>query len=624
MRKAPNVHMYMYSIIKTCFIATVFLCLLTPSVMAAKFGKFTYEVVADSVTITGYPDTAKRKVVIPSAIDGKPVTSIGDRAFSRCSGLTSVTIPDSVISIGDFAFAGCKDLVRVEIPDNVSSIGLSAFSDCESLRIIGVSAMNPNFSVVDGVLYNHDKTKLIQYPNGAAAEDFIIPNGTTTIGTSAFEHSKHLANLSIPESVTSIEEKAFSDCIQLLAITVDGMNARYKSINGVLYDDDLFTLMQYPIGLKDNTYTIPNSVTAIGAGAFSGCGSLASVTIPVGVTSIGGYSFYGCNGLTDITIPDGVTHLGSHVFTECGGLSSITIPHGVTSIGDYAFAWCYGLEKVSIPNSVTSIGFSAFQGCESLIDVSIPGSVTSIGGLAFYECYNLSDVTISNGVTSIGSDAFFLCDSMESITIPESVISIGGGAFYGCALPGGVIFQGDAPTIGEDIFNVQREAENNYPSVLTGRVYYLKGKSGFKTTSWLRYRTEELGPAPEISVRQYDYNSWGYPPTIRIAHRKSRLRFGSAKVGVSGGRIQLIIQNYGLKPLKISDISIVNTSPNSEDFSLVSKLEKRSLKPTDLADFMIQFKPKGAGARRASVLIRSNDPGRKSFIIKLVGRGLSR
>jgi hypothetical protein len=588
------------------------------------FGNFTYKDNGDSIEITGHPPIGYVEIIIPESIKGKPVTSIGKSAFRYKGYLRRVSIPDSVISIGDFAFADCDDLKSVEIPDNVSSIGLSAFSDCESLRTIAVGAMNPNFSAVDGVLYNHDKTKLIQYPNGAAAQDFTIPNGTTTIGASAFNHSKNLTNVSIPESVTSIEEMAFSNCIQIVAITVDGMNAHYKSINGALYDYGLSTLIQYPSGLKDKTYTIPNSVTAIGAGAFSGCSSLASVAIPVGVTSIGRYSFYGCNGLTDITIPDGVTHLGSHVFTECGGLSSITIPHGITSIGDYAFALCYGLDEVSIPNSVTSIGVSAFEGCGSLIDVSIPGSVTSIGSLAFYECYNLSNVTIYNGVTSIGSSAFFLCDSMDSITIPESVISIGGGAFYGCAIPGGVIFQGDAPTIGEDIFNVQREAENNYPSVLRGRVYYLKGKSGFKTTSWLRYRTEELGPAPEISVSQYDYNSWGYPPTIRIAHRKSRLRFGSARVGASGERIRLTIQNYGLKPLNISDISIVNTSPNSKDFSLVSKLEKRSLKPTDLADFMIQFKPKGAGARRASVLIRSNDPGRKSFLIKLVGRGISR
>ena len=109
--------------------------------------------------------------------------------------------------------------------------------------------------------------------------------------------------------------------------------------------------------------TIPNSVTSIGDGAFSDCRGLTSVTIPNSVTSIGEYAFLGCSGLTSVTIPNSVTSIGGAAFYDCSGLTSVTIPNSVTSIGGGAFRGCSGLTSVTIPNSVTSIGDKAFWNC---------------------------------------------------------------------------------------------------------------------------------------------------------------------------------------------------------------------------------------------------------------------
>ena len=211
--------------------------------------------------------------------------------------------------------------------------------------------------------------------------------------------------------------------------------------------------------------TIPNSVTSIENSAFRGCSSLTSVTIPNSVTSIENSAFRGCSSLTSVTIPNSVTLIQEGVFAFCSSLTSVTIPNSVTSIGDWAFAYCSSLTSVTIPNSVTSIENSAFGDCSSLTSVTIPNSVISIGVTAFDYCSGLTSITVSSGntvydsrsncnaiihtatntlvtgcqnttipnsVTSIGSFAFRGCRGLTSLTIPNSVTSIGDWAFEDC------------------------------------------------------------------------------------------------------------------------------------------------------------------------------------------------
>ena len=396
--------------------------------------------IPNSVTSIGYYAfwgcTNLRNIKIPNNVE-----SIGDYAFYNCTSLTSVTIPNSVTSIGNDAFYGCSSLTSVTIPDSVTSIGYSALSSCTSLTSIEVSYDNENYSSVDGVLFDKDKTKLIQYPAGSNRTIYSIPNSVISIGSDAFVGCTSLTSVTIPNSVTSIGGSAFSGCTNLTSIT------------------------------------IPDSVTSIGSYAFEDCTSLTSVTIGNSVTSIGGSAFSGCTSLTSITIPDSVTSIGDYAFYECTSLKSVTIPDSVTSIGDYAFYECTSLKSVTIPNSVTSIGHNAFYGCyftsenfvnnsnveidgysrPTIVDtddkgfciksnmlvkmrpvyaigeVTIPNSITSIGWSAFYNCRNLTSVTIPNSIESIGDNAFNGCSKLKKIEVPDSVTYIGSKAFDGTA-----------------------------------------------------------------------------------------------------------------------------------------------------------------------------------------------
>ena len=357
--------------------------------------------IPDSVTSIGeyafYNCTSLTSVTIPNS-----VTSIGEYTFYNCTSLTSVAIPDSVTSIGEYAFSHCTSLTSVTIPDSVTSIGRYAFYYCTSLTSVTI----PDSVTSIGEYAFYDCTSLTSVT---------IPDSVTSIGDGAFSYCESLTSVTIPDSVTSIGWHAFDGCTSLTGIWVAEGNSHYASdASGVLFNKDKTTLVQCPGAFA--AYTIPNSVTSIGADAFSYCRSLTSVTIPDSVTSIGESSFYKCTSLTSVTIPDSVTSIGYKAFGSCESLTSVTIPDSVTSIGDGAFSCCTSLTSVTIPNSVTSIGDSAFYDCTSLTSVTIPNSVTIIGVAAFSCCTSLTSVTIPDSVTIIGGSAFFDCDNLTDVS----------------------------------------------------------------------------------------------------------------------------------------------------------------------------------------------------------------
>ena len=328
--------------------------------------------IPESVTSIGdsafYGCSSLTSVTIPGS-----VTSIGDRTFADCTGLTNVTIPDSVTSIGWGAFYRCKKLSSITIPKSVVSMGDDMFGWCTSLVSIDVDPDNQNYSSIDGNLYDKAQTELIQYAIGKKDKSFSIPQGVSTIGREAFYGCSNLTSITIPGSVTSIGYRAFYGCTGLTGIDVGESNKRYSSIDGNLYNKTQTKLIQYAVGKKDQSFSLPGSVTSIGDNAFYGCTSLTSVTIPGSVTSIGDYAFYGCTSLTSVTIPGSVTSIGDYTFYGCTSLTSVTIPGSVTSIGDYAFRNCNNLTSVTIPDSVTSIGSYAFAYCHNLTTISFMG-----------------------------------------------------------------------------------------------------------------------------------------------------------------------------------------------------------------------------------------------------------
>ncbi|MGO5082166.1 leucine-rich repeat protein, partial [Oscillospiraceae bacterium LCP25S3_E4] len=381
--------------------------------------------------ILGYPNAKGSSYVIPSS-----VTEIGYYAFSGCTGLTSVTIPSSVTEIGWGAFYGCTGLKSVTILSSVTVIGGSAFRGCTSLKSITVDKNNKNYTSVNGVLFNKNKTEILVYPN-AKSSSYVIPTSVKVIGASAFygctglksvtipssvkeigrcafEGCTGLTSVTIPSGVTVIGECAFSDCTGLKSITVDKNNKNYTSVDGVLFNKNKTEILIYP-NAKGSSYVIPSSVKKICNYAFDGCTGLKSVTIPNSVTEIGENAFMDCTGLTSVSIPSSVTEIGVCAFYGCTGLKSVTIPNSVTEIGGGAFQGCTGLKSVTIPSSVTEIGWRAFENCTGLKNITIPNSVTYIGVCAFRGCTGLKSVTIPSSVTKIGDISFGYVDSQNKI-----------------------------------------------------------------------------------------------------------------------------------------------------------------------------------------------------------------
>ena len=237
------------------------LILVLPAIAKAQYLFTTNFPDTNTVTITGLTESVGA-AEIPSNIEGKTVTSIGDQAF-RYRSLTNITIPDSVTNIGNYAFYSCP-LTSVTIPGSVTSIGESPFFRCLSLT---------NVTISDGV---------------------------TSIGNYAFYYCISLTSVTIPGSVTNIGDGAFFMCYNLAEINVDHDNTVYCSIDGVLFDGDKTIIICFPAGKMAPFYTIPGSVTSIEEMAFSDCTNLTSVTIPGSVTNIGEMAFYECSGLAGI------------------------------------------------------------------------------------------------------------------------------------------------------------------------------------------------------------------------------------------------------------------------------------------------------------------------------------
>lgn len=284
-----------------------------------------------------------------------------------------------------------------------------------------------------------------------------IPSSVTSIGEFAFSNTL-LTSITIPDSVTNISGGAFGSNGRLENIIVDANNPKYKSIDGVLFNSDITELVACP-NKKANEYSIPSSVTTIGAFAFYGSNNLTSITLPDSIVNIEEYAFSDCNKLTDAVLGNNVTSIGEYAFHNCTSLANITVSDSVEFIGKYAFENCYGLQNTvgylgyikttdnpyfyvfransaqksySLNANTRFIGTRAFYYC-NLEKITLPEGLKGIGDEAFKECYYLTSINIPEGVTSIENLAFYECKKLSKITIPDSVKYIGPAAFYGCS-----------------------------------------------------------------------------------------------------------------------------------------------------------------------------------------------
>ena len=476
------------------------------------------------------------------------VTSIGDHAFEFCSALTQVTIPDGVTSIGYYAFGYCSALTQVTIPEGVTSIGERAFEYCSALAEMTVlptvpptitentfSNINPQvkvsipegsrdaymadedwkwlldlsagqlsgtcgdnltwtFTTADcmltisgtGDMYDYVYSDQPWYNFNQGIKNISLPNGVTSIGERAFMACETLTQVTIPGSVTSIGDRAFYGCSALAEMTVlptvppaitentfSNINPQVKvsipegSRDAYMADENWKQLLYLSAGQLSGTcgdYLTWTFTTADCTLSISGRGEMydfssyrkqpwsnfrqgiKNISLPDGITNIGAGSFSGCSALTQVDIPNSVTSIGNQAFVECSALTQVDIPNSVTSIGNQAFVNCYALAQVDIPNSVTSIGFDAFlntalynnatnwtnnvlyiDNClirakeELSGNYEITAGTRVIADLAFGGCRALTEMTIPNSVTSIGNYAFVSCSALTEITVLPTV-----------------------------------------------------------------------------------------------------------------------------------------------------------------------------------------------------------
>ena len=414
------------------------------------------------------------------------VTSIGDRAFINCTGLTSVTIPNTVTTIGGAdpiasdgaAFCNCTGLTSIVIPNSVTLIGKNSFNSCTGLTSVTIG---------ESVTWIGERA----FEKCTGLTSVTIPNSVTTIDRQAFFYCTGLTSVTYGNSITWINNGAFSNCTSLTSLSLpssltyigDGAFEMCTSLIEVTIPDSVTWIGGYAFRCCSGLTSadLGNSVTEIGYGAFQECTGLTSILIPNSVITVRTNAFFGCTGLKSATIGDNVNYIYDKAFSQCSSLEEIVIGESVLEIEAEVFSgctslktvkWnakesnnfifsespfycmsniehfifgeevevipyclCYGLSgltSITIPNSVKDIGFSAFYGCTGLTSVNIGDSVTAIGQSAFGYCISLPSVILPESVRIIEYEAFRGCSSLSTVAIPNSVTNIGGSAFYDC------------------------------------------------------------------------------------------------------------------------------------------------------------------------------------------------
>ena len=404
------------------------------------------------------------------------VQTIGDSSFSGCKNLKSVSLPDSLKTIGSGAFQECESLTSVNIPEHVTEIGWDAFMYCRSLKTItipasveslrdvdfmrctslesiNVDSANKNLVSVNGVLFNKDKTVLIQCP--AKKTSVTIPATVRAFSYYAFSDCADIKTLNIPASVEDIGD--LMNCKSLESITVDSNNKNYSSDSGILYNKKKTELIICPRN-KSGKVVIPDTVEEIQWHAFGNCKKITDVKLPASLKRVEYGAFNNCTAMKIDKMPNNLTSVAYKAFGNCTNLKSADMPKTLNYLDPFAFDGCTNLTainidsenktyqsqdgvvytnnktatyacpngktSVSLPGGVKAIGDCSFSGCKKLKALVIPSGVVSVGRYAFDRCSSVKSVALPNTVESLGMLSFYDCRSLEQITVPKEVKSI--------------------------------------------------------------------------------------------------------------------------------------------------------------------------------------------------------
>lgn len=393
-----------------------------------------------------YADTSMTKITIPVS-----VTSIGDYAFRDCSSLKDVYYTGSReqwnrITIGNYntelteATIHCSDSTEPAVMasgtcgehltwtlDDAGLLTISGTGNMTDFPMNGAPWFEYNSSILSAQI-EEGVTGIGNYAfiSLSSLADISLPESLVRIGAWSINGCRSLTSIAIPANVAEIDSNALSTNFKMTEIRVDPENACYSDVDGVLFDKNITTLINFPAG-REGTYTIPDTVTTILHHSFCWAQKLTSVEIPVGVTVIGEHAFQACNKLTSITIPEGVTSIGEYSFSSCSRLESITLPASLTEIGMNAFNMTnlsdvyYGGSQIGwkqidvAENNLPLLNATIHYAAESRILI-LPMDLATIGSAAFVNLPNVEAIRIPSSVTDIATDAF---DSAVILIVPS-------------------------------------------------------------------------------------------------------------------------------------------------------------------------------------------------------------
>ena len=411
------------------------------------------------------------------------VTTIKSQAFQGCSRLTSFTFPESVTSIGGNAFNNCSNLTSVTMPASVINFtGSYAFGENNNIESVYITDLSKWLQTPFNQGNNPLRSGARLYLNNEEVKNLVIPEGTTSILTAAFEGCESLTSVVIPSSVTAINPYAFSSCPNLKAMVVNNTTPMsistpqslgtifvpnesvdvYKVADGWSEFADriqpwtgwTFTAaVPCGEGTADLTFkvtsanpwevevsaspediagalTIPATVQnesgivfavkAIGDNAFKARQGLTSIVLENGIVQIGQWVFQGDDNIVSITLPESITTILGAAFNGCSKLQSINIPSGVTTIYDYTYSGCSALQNITLPERLTTIGLYAFRG-SGLETITFPSTLTAVGHDAFKDCKQLTSIDFNHCSAYFEYACFAGCSSLETLSIPNTV-----------------------------------------------------------------------------------------------------------------------------------------------------------------------------------------------------------
>jgi len=446
------------------------------------------------INANSFKNTGLTSITIPNSLE-----TIGGSAFEGCSSLASVNIGSKITKINSFTFRGCTSLTTISIPQTITEVGNNAFEGCTSLREVRVENGSEAISFGSNVFFN--SSGFMSYTPSASINTIYLgrniyePDMFIGQGSYPFAEITTLKTLIISNNVEKINANSFKNT-GLTSVTIPNS---VKTIGNSAFQNAELTKITIPNSITSmGTYvfadcrkltdvTILNSV--IGNSTFLGCTSLVSITIPSNVTEIGSYSFSDCTNLKEVKLENGseVISFGSNVFFNSSGFMSYTPSTSINTVylgrniyepdmfigqGSYPFADIATLKTLTISNNVEKINANSFKNT-GLTSVIIPNSVQFVGNSTFENCTSLTSVDIGSRLAKINSFTFRGCTGLATISIPQTITDVGNNAFEGCTSLREVRLESGSETIsfGSNVFFNSSGFMSYIPSTSINTVY---------------------------------------------------------------------------------------------------------------------------------------------------------